>query len=116
MGRIHQLRTEEAMPFGAELAARAARDRVMPVLVTGITVAGFLLPAVAWGAIAGQEVIHPLAVVVLGGLVSSALVSLFLLPALYLRFGPTQQPVPLDIEIDLSHTAHARVSEPAGQV
>jgi Cu/Ag efflux pump CusA len=115
MGRIHQLRTEEGVPFGPDLAARAARDRLGPVLVTGITTALFLLPAVAWGEIAGQEIIHPLAVVVLGGLVSSALVSLFLLPALYVRFGPTQEPVPLDIEIDLSHTAHARVSEPAAR-
>jgi Cu/Ag efflux pump CusA len=114
MGRIHYLRTEEAVAFGPELAARAARDRLGPVLVTALTTALFLLPAVAWGEISGQELVHPLAVVVLGGLVSSALVALFLLPALYVRFGPAQEPVPLDIEIDLSRTTPARVSEPAG--
>jgi hypothetical protein len=53
---------------------------------------------VAFGDVAGLEIVRPLAVVLLGGLVTSALVDLFALPALYLRFGPRVEPEPLRLE------------------
>jgi Cu/Ag efflux pump CusA len=46
------------------------------------------------GAAAGQEIVQPLAVVVLGGLVTSTLLNLFVVPSLYLRFAPAAGPVP----------------------
>ena len=46
-----------------------------------------MLPFVIAGAPPGLEIVHPMAMVVLGGLVTSTLLSLFVLPALYLRFG-----------------------------
>ncbi|WP_158718972.1 efflux RND transporter permease subunit [Streptomyces globisporus] len=64
----------------------ATRDRVGPVLLTALATAVAVLPAVVLGAIEGMEVLHPLAVVVLGGLVTSTLVTLFIVPALYIRF------------------------------
>ncbi|WP_225802229.1 efflux RND transporter permease subunit [Streptomyces sp. NK15101] len=62
------------------------RDRVGPVLLTALATAVAVLPAVFLGTVEGMEVLHPLAVVVLGGLVTSTLVTLFIVPALYIRF------------------------------
>jgi Cu/Ag efflux pump CusA len=55
----------------------------MTVLVTALA----LLPLVVWGDRPGHEIEHPMAIVILGGLVSSTVLNLFLLPALYLRYG-----------------------------
>lgn len=64
----------------------AASERVRPVLVTALVAAlGFLPMAIATGT--GAEVQRPLATVVIGGLVTSTLVTLFALPALYARFA-----------------------------
>ncbi|WP_369142333.1 efflux RND transporter permease subunit [Streptomyces sp. R44] len=67
----------------------ATRDRVGPVLLTALATAVAVLPAVFLGTVEGMEVLHPLAVVVLGGLVTSTLVTLFIVPALYIRFYPS---------------------------
>ena len=72
----------------ADVVVRTTRDRVAPVVLTALTLMLAVLPLVLFGGIAGLEVLHPLAVVVLGGLVTSTLLTLFLLPALYLRFAP----------------------------
>ena len=55
----------------------------MTALATGLA----LLPIVLGGDKPGHEIEHPLAVVILGGLVTSTALNLFLMPALYLRFG-----------------------------
>jgi Cu/Ag efflux pump CusA len=51
-----------------------------------------LLPFVLFGSIAGSEIIHPMAIVMLCGLVTSTLFSLFVVPALYLHFGASREP------------------------
>jgi predicted exporter len=53
-----------------------------------------LLPLVVMGPIPGYELLHPMAVVSLGGLLTSTLSSLFILPAVYLRFGSSTEPEP----------------------
>ncbi len=55
----------------------------MTALATGLA----LVPIVLGGSRAGYEIEHPLAVVILGGLVTSTLLNLFIVPALYLRYG-----------------------------
>ena len=77
----------EGVPFSRDLVIRGARERVVPILVTTFTIGLALLPLVITGGTAGQEIANPAAVIILGGLVTSTLVSLFLIPALYLRFG-----------------------------
>jgi Cu/Ag efflux pump CusA len=66
---------------------RGARERLRPILMTTGATAFAILPLVIYGNQPGQEIEFPMAVVILGGLVTSTLLNLFVLPALYLRFG-----------------------------
>ena len=75
------------MPFGRELILRGAEERLAPILMTALATGLALVPIAFSGDKAGHEIEHPMAVVILGGLVTSTLLNLFLLPALYERFG-----------------------------
>jgi Cu/Ag efflux pump CusA len=81
------LESEEGLPFGADLVLRGSRERLGPTVMTMIATALAVLPIVIRGPVAGLEFVHPAAVVILGGLVSSAVLTMVVLPALYLRFG-----------------------------
>jgi hypothetical protein len=87
------------VPFGVDLVLRGARDRAAPILTTAVTVALGFAPFALRGLIPGQELVQPMAVVVLGGLVTTTLVSLFVLPALYLRLGAGAAPDLLEIDL-----------------
>ncbi|MGH9036822.1 MAG: efflux RND transporter permease subunit, partial [Acidimicrobiia bacterium] len=89
----------EGAPFGVDLVLRGARERAAPILTTAVTVALAFVPFALRGLIPGQELVQPMAVVVLGGLVTSTLVSLFVVPALYLRFGSGAAPDLLEIDL-----------------
>ena len=82
----------EGMPFGPELVLRGARERVAPIMMTALTAGLALLPLVWAGNIPGHEIEHPMAIVVLGGLITSTLVNLFVVPALYLVYGKRNLP------------------------
>jgi len=77
----------EGEPFGLGLVLRGASERLSPILMTTLCTALALLPLVVRGSIPGHEIEHPMAVVILGGLVTSTLLTLFMVPFLYLRFG-----------------------------
>jgi len=77
----------EGETFGPRLVLRGARERISPIMMTALTTAFAVIPLVVAGSIPGHEIEHPLAVVVLGGLVTSTLLNLFVVPSLYLRFG-----------------------------
>ncbi len=81
------LETEEQQAFGPELVLRGSEERLAPILMTATVTALALVPIAFGGMKPGQEIEHPMAVVILGGLITSTLLNLFLLPALYLRFG-----------------------------
>ena len=87
LSHAEYLRCVEQMPFGVDLVRRAAAERVIPILMTALCAALALLPLVIRGDVPGHEIEHPMALVILGGLVSSTLLNLFLLPALYLRYA-----------------------------
>ena len=82
----------EGMPFGPELVLRGARERVAPIMMTALTAGLALVPLVWAGNIPGHEIEHPMAIVVLGGLITSTLVNLFVVPALYLVYGKRNLP------------------------
>lgn len=87
VGRCLQLVREENQPFTPETILRATLDRVVPVLMTALVTALALIPLILAGDEPGKELLNPLAVVIFGGLMSSTIISLFLTPALFFRFG-----------------------------
>ena len=66
---------------------RGARERLSPILMTALATGLALLPVALSGDKPGQEIEHPMAIVILGGLATSTLLNLFVVPVLYLRFG-----------------------------
>jgi Cu/Ag efflux pump CusA len=88
---FQQLELYEGEMFGPQLVLRGARERFAPLLMTALTTGAALLPLVFFGDIAGQEIIRPMAIVILGGLVTATLLNLFVAPALYLRFGSSPE-------------------------
>ena len=87
VSHYRHLQTEEAQPFGLDLILRGSEERLIPILMTAATAALALLPLVLKGDVPGNEIERPMALVILGGLATSTLLNLFLLPALYARFG-----------------------------
>jgi Cu/Ag efflux pump CusA len=66
---------------------RGSLDRLTPILMTALVAALGLLPLALSGERAGQEIEHPMAVVILGGLFTSTLLNLFVAPSVYLHWG-----------------------------
>jgi Cu/Ag efflux pump CusA len=86
------LEQREGEAFGPRLALRGAREQFAPILTTAVTTAAAFLPVALFGDSPGLEIARPMAVVVLGGLVTSTLIYLFVVPALYLSFGSSPEP------------------------
>ncbi|HEY7499264.1 MAG TPA: efflux RND transporter permease subunit [Vicinamibacterales bacterium] len=87
VSHYRHLEHEEGVPFGGELAVRGAEERLAPILMTALVTGLALVPIIAGGDRSGHEIEHPMAVVILGGLFTSTALNLFLLPAIYLRYG-----------------------------
>ncbi|MEK7647673.1 MAG: efflux RND transporter permease subunit [Patescibacteria group bacterium] len=87
LGKCLQLVQKDQEPFSPETILKATLDRVVPVLMTSLVTALALIPLMLAGGEPGKELLHPLAVVIFGGLVSSTAISLFLTPAVFYRFG-----------------------------
>lgn len=78
---------EEGMPFGLRLVMKGAEERLAPILMTALCAGLGLLPLVIAGNKPGHEIEHPMATIILGGLFTSTLLSLFILPAMYTVFA-----------------------------
>lgn len=76
------------------LILRGARDRLAPIVLTATATAVSVAPFVLMGDLPGFEIVRPMAAVILGGLVTSTLLSLFIVPAIYLRSGPSAEAAP----------------------
>jgi CzcA family heavy metal efflux pump len=81
------LEREEGEPFGPALVLRGATERLSPILMTALATALALVPLAVAGDLPGHEIEYPMAMVILGGLVTATLLNLFVVPSLYLRFG-----------------------------
>ncbi|MBA2365753.1 MAG: efflux RND transporter permease subunit [Actinobacteria bacterium] len=86
-GRYRHLERNEGEAFGPGLVLRGSRERFVPIIVSAIVAGVALLPLAVMGNIPGLELVQPMAVVIVGGLITSTLLNLFVMPALYLRFG-----------------------------
>jgi len=87
ISHFQHLEEEEGEAFGPDLVKRGARERIAPIMMTALTTGLALVPLVITGNIPGQEIEYPMGVVILGGLVTSTLLNLLVVPTLYLRFG-----------------------------
>lgn len=87
---------KEGLPFTPETMLRSTLDRVVPVLMTSLTALLALIPFLMSSEAPGKEMLYPLAVVIFSGLTVSTIISLFLTPSLFYRFGKKAM---------LSHTA-----------
>jgi CzcA family heavy metal efflux pump len=87
INHCQHLERDEGETFGSALVLRGARERLSPILMTALATALALVPLVIAGTVPGHEIEHPMALVILGGLVTSTLVNLFVVPSLYLRFA-----------------------------
>ena len=86
ISHVDHLVAEEGEPWGLATVLRATRERVTPILMTALVTGLGLAPLALEAGSAGREVQGPMAAVILGGLVTSTLMSLLLLPALVLAY------------------------------
>jgi Cu/Ag efflux pump CusA len=90
--RYQELESASDEALGPNLILDGARERLAPVLATTIATALALAPFIVLGGLPGIEVLRPMAIVILGGLATSTVFTLFLVPALYFRSGPSPEP------------------------
>ena len=100
ISHFEHLVREEGMTWGLEAAIRGASERLLPVLMTALVTALGLLPLAIGSGEAGREIEGPMAIVILGGLLTSTVLNLLVLPSLALRYGRFDQREP-----DLHETA-----------
>ncbi len=81
------LMVNEGMKFGEEMVIRGSQERVAPVLMTALTTGLGLIPLAIAAGQPGREILYPVAVVVIGGLVTSTILDFFVTPTVFLRFA-----------------------------
>lgn len=87
ISHYRHLEEEEGETFGLQMITRGAVERMTPILMTALAASLALLPIVVSGNKPGQEIEYPMAIVILGGLITSTILNLFILPLIYLKFG-----------------------------
>jgi CzcA family heavy metal efflux pump len=90
VSHYRHLEEQEGEPFGPALVQRGSEERLAPILMTALSTGLALVPLVIGGNLPGHEIEYPMAVVILGGLITSTILNLFLLPPIYLAFGRTK--------------------------
>jgi CzcA family heavy metal efflux pump len=91
ISHCQHLERHEGVPFGPGLVMRAAEERLSPIMMTALATALAIVPLIVGGSIPGHEIEHPMAIVIMGGLITSTFGNLFVVPALYLRFGKSKR-------------------------
>jgi CzcA family heavy metal efflux pump len=86
LSHYEHLITVEGRNWSRTLALRGARERLTPILMTALVTALAVLPLALGSGEAGREIEGPMAVVILGGLASSTLLNLFVMPAVAARY------------------------------
>ena len=89
ISHYEHLVTVENVPWGLETAIRGAAERLAPILMTSLVTGLGLLPLAIHSESAGQEIEGPMAIVILGGLITSTALNLLVMPALALHYGGT---------------------------
>ncbi len=87
ISHIHQLVDHEGVRDSLEAVRRGALERLVPILMTAITVMLALIPLALAGGEPGSEIKTPMALVLIFGLITSTALNMIVIPAMYLRFG-----------------------------
>src|SRR5713226_7467680 len=86
-GRYRPRYRQHTMTWGPETALRGAIERLIPILMTATVTGLGLLPLALGSGNSGREIEGPMAIVILGGLITSTALNLLVLPTLALRYG-----------------------------
>jgi HME family heavy-metal exporter len=94
----------EGETFGPRMIIRGSLERLTPVLMTALSAGFALLPLMIGADAPGKELLHPVAIVIFGGLITSTLLDTILTPILFLRYGakPLERLAAVQGEFDLS--------------
>jgi CzcA family heavy metal efflux pump len=87
VAHVHHLAREEGIHDAVERIRRGALERLVPITMTALATALALVPLALSAGQPGSEIQAPMAVVILAGLISSTVLNMLVLPALYLRYG-----------------------------
>jgi Cu/Ag efflux pump CusA len=88
---FQRLAQETGEPVSYAQVMQGARERLVPIVASALATGSALTPLAVLGPVAGNEILQAMAVVILGGLVTTTLVNLLVIPSLYLRFVPATQ-------------------------
>ena len=96
VSHYRHLEIDEGVPFSKELVIRGSLERISPIIMTALTSVLALLPIILAGNEPGSEIEHPMSVVILGGVVTSTVLNLLGMPALYWAFGRKKGAEPIE--------------------
>jgi Cu/Ag efflux pump CusA len=96
---FQHLQVNEGEAFGEAVVHRGLREKFPSIVTSSVVTLAIVLPFAILGNVAGLEIAHPLAVAVTGGIIASTFAILFVVPALYFRFGAGWRPDQLDLEV-----------------
>jgi Cu/Ag efflux pump CusA len=94
ISHFEHLVRQEGMTWSLDTAIRGADERLVPILMTALVTGLGLLPLAIGSGEAGREIEGPMAIVILGGLITSTLLNLLVLPMLALRYGRFEKQKP----------------------
>ena len=91
ISHTHHLVEQDAVKDIGEAIRRGAEERLIPILMTALAAGLALVPLALSAGQPGSEIQAPMAIVILCGLISSTVLNMLVVPALYLRFGALRQ-------------------------
>ena len=100
VSHVRHLIEHEGVRDIREAVERGAMERVAPITMTALAAGLALVPLVLASGEPGSEIQSPMAVVILTGLVSSTILNMLVVPALYLRFGDLSRGTPVRAEAE----------------
>ncbi len=113
VSHIRHLQRFEGVTDFAEAVRRGALERLAPILMTAMGSGLALIPLVVGGDQPGKEILRPMAMVILFGLLSSTFLNMIVVPALFVRFAlPVEAESPVEIEGDIQRIGHALPAVP----
>ncbi len=91
VSHYHYLVENKGEPWNMQTAIRGAQERLPSILITALVTALAMLPIALNADSPGREIMGPMAAIIIGGLVSSTVLNLLVLPSVMLRYGKFRQ-------------------------